>query len=132
MAARFPRNERPSRLPALPRGLFFSLLLVGFGVLKCRGFFGEQPLFVAGLISCVLSSGVWLLVASGIQGSADYERARNIDAFLADSNAPVPPPVHGLDAPPRWLRMWNVVNVVVFVLLIASLVRSLVVLLPAS
>lgn len=125
MAARFPREERRSRLPAPPRAIFFALMLAGFGVLKCRGFFGDQPVFVAGMIGGLLSAGFWLLVASGIQRSAEQERSAHIEAFMADPNAPVPPPVRGLDAPPPWLRIWNGANIVVFGLLIANVVRCL-------
>lgn len=131
-AARFLQKEGTSRLPALPRGMFFALLFGGYGVLKCRGIFSERLAFVACGIACLLSTGAWLVVASGIQRCADYERAANIELFIADPNAPVPPPVHGLDMPPRWLRGWNALNIALFVVLIGDIVRSLLALLPAA
>jgi len=98
----------------------------------CRGIFSERLAFVACGIACLLSTGAWLVVASGIQRCADYERAANIELFIADPNAPVPPPVHGLDMPPRWLRGWNALNIALFVVLIGDIVRSLLALLPAA
>ena len=126
MAARFPREERRSRLPSLPRGIFFAVLFVVILLFKgCREFWGLHLLFSVGLVGCGLSTGAWLLIASGLRQDADRRRAANIEQFLADPAQPVPAFEPALQARPGWIRFWNGLNVSLFSLLMGGVAVEL-------
>lgn len=66
------------------------------------------------------------MLAASVQRSAEAERAARIEEFIADAEAPVPARVPGLEAAPRWFRMWNWLNFSGFFLLMLQLVHRLV------
>jgi hypothetical protein len=102
--ARNARELPPSRLPRLPRGIFFGLLFSAIPLLKgwCSTFLTDHAYFIVAYVCCVVSTAAWLLIVSFIQPSSDQ------DAF------------------PLWLKRWNWANVVAFLLLMASVVKSFV------
>jgi hypothetical protein len=131
MAARVASARPKSHLPAWSRGILIASL---FSVIQlarsaCRGFLALHLLFAAGIVACVLSTGLWLLLAASIQASVERERAARIEAFLADASALVPARVPGLESAPSWFRAWNWINLAFFFLLMA---RMVVWLLPPS
>lgn len=125
IAARVLANEPPRpELPAVPRGVLagsvFSILACFW--MHCRELIDHHLLFMAALVACAISSGVWLMMAASIQNAAERERHARIEAFIDDANAPVPPPVRGLESMPGWFDLWRWLNAVVFLGLMGRLV----------
>jgi hypothetical protein len=65
------------------------------------------------------------MMAASIQNAAERERHARIEDFIADPDAPVPPPVCGLESMPGWFDLWSWVNAVVFFCLMGRLVLLL-------
>ncbi len=135
VAARYYSNrpQSASSLPKLPRCIFFAMLLSLGPLLKkeCPGFISQNLLFFTGVVILVLSTGGWLLVASALRQTIDEQRRIRINEFIADSTAPAPAPVQGMDSY-SWLKIWNWTNTAYFVLLLVVLARNILLLLPAS
>ena len=127
MAARVASARPYSRLPAWPHGILgasvFSVIQLARSA--CRGFLALHLLFASAMVACALSTAFWLLLAASMQKSAHQERAARIEAFIADASAPVPARVPGLESAPPWFRAWNWINLAVFFLLMAQIVRWL-------
>jgi hypothetical protein len=118
-----PRPE----LPAVPSGVVGGsvLSIVACVWLHCRELIYQHLIFTAVLVACAISSGVWLMMAASIQNAADRERHARIEEFIADPDAPVPPPVRGLESMPAWFDLWSWINIVVFFCLMGRLVLLL-------
>ncbi|HEY1802802.1 MAG TPA: hypothetical protein VGG46_17880 [Terriglobales bacterium] len=127
------RPQSVSSLPRLPLGIFVAMLSSLAPLLSdgCSGFISEHLLFFAGVIISALSTGGWLFIASGLQRGINNQRRARIEGFIADSTAPVPVRVPGLDEY-FWLKTWNWANIVCFILLTVVLIRSMVLLPTAS
>jgi hypothetical protein len=128
IAARVLANESPRpELPAVPRGVLagnvFSILACFW--MHCRELIDHHVLFMAALVACAISSGVWLMMAASIQNAADRERHARIEEFIANAEAPVPPPIRGLESMPGWFELWSWMNAVVFFCLMGRLVLLL-------
>jgi hypothetical protein len=134
VAARYYSSRPPSTssLPRLPRAMFFATLFSIMPLLRngCQGFASQHILFIVGVGLSALSTGSWLLIASALQSGISSERRMRIDEFVADSTAPVPAPVPGLDSY-SWLKVWNWTNTTCFVLLLTAITRNML-LLPLS
>lgn len=126
--ARAFANEPPRpELPAVPRGVLagsvFSILAcVG---MHCRELIDHHLVFMAALVACAISSGVWLMIAASTQNAAERERHARIEVFIDDANAPLPPPIRGLESMPAWFDLWSWINTVVFFGLMGRLVLLL-------
>lgn len=135
VAARYYSNrpQPPSSLPKLPRCMFFAMLLSIAPLLRkgCPGFVSQHLLFFIGIVISVLSTGGWLLIASALRRGIDNQRRKRIEEFIADSTAPVPTPVSGLDSY-FWLKIWNWANMVSFILLLTVIIRSILSLPPSN
>lgn len=135
IAARYYSNrpQPASSLPKLPRCIFFamSLSLVPLLRKECPGFISQHLLFFTGTVMSVLSTGGWLLVASILRQAIDNQRKTRINEFIADSTAPVPAPVPGLDSY-SWLKIWNWTNTAYFILLLIVLAMNIFLLPPSS
>ena len=126
--ARAFANEPPRpELPPVPSGVVGGsvLSIVACVWLHCRELIYQHLIFTAVLVVCAISSGVWLMMAASIQNAADRERHTRIEEFIADPDAPVPPPVRGLESMPAWFDVWSWMNAVVFFCLMGRLVLLL-------
>jgi hypothetical protein len=125
LRARHFSPQPENRFPRLPGAVLLALLLSSVPLLNgdCPGFLGRHVLFSIGFLACGVSIGAWLMTALAFQRDSDAQRTEDIEQFLSDSAAPVPPPVPGF--PPMWLRAWNWLNVGLFCALMASTVLLL-------
>jgi hypothetical protein len=133
--SRIPRIGSSSwRLPVLPHAIWYGFLVSTFPLFlferSCPGFVTAHPLFVASQITGAVSTFFWLRIASTVRASADYGRARRIEEFISDPSSPVPAPVPGLETAPLWFQAWNWLNLAIFLLLMALVVRWLLALPP--
>ena len=130
-ARAFANEPPPPEVPAVPSGVVggsvFSIVACFW--MNCRDLIYQHLIFTTALVACAISSGVWLMMAASIQNAAERERHARIEAFIDDANAPVPPPVHGLESMPGWFDLWSWINAVVFFGLMGRLV---VLLLPSA
>lgn len=130
IAARLPFRSASPRLPTSPRAIFFALLLSLVPLWQCPGFLAAHSLYTIAHFACIISTWAWLLVALFLQKSTENLREERIEQFISDPSAPVPPPTRGLDSPPRWLRNWSRFNFLVFALLMVTIVRWFLAVLP--
>ncbi len=77
-----------------------------------------------------MSTWAWLVVARFIQKSTENLREERIEEFISDPSTPVPPRTRGLDSPPPWLQNWSRVNILVSALLMVTIVRWFLAVLP--
>jgi hypothetical protein len=126
-AASYTKDAPKSGVSRASRGIFASLIFAAFPVVRgwCLIFNRQHPFAIVLLAMCAVSTGIWLAIASDIRDTVDSERKSRINEFIsspAGSSAPPPPRVNPR---PRWLAIWEWVNIAVFSLFLATVLRVL-------
>jgi len=114
-AAQHPEIFRPMRMPALSVSVLAALAISAIELLtRNTAFSSQHATYVGCLVGAAVSSGAWLLSASGLLSVDDQRKQREITEFLADQDSPVPSgPI--LNTSPRWLQIWNLLNFAAFI-----------------
>jgi hypothetical protein len=114
-AAQHPEIFRPMRMPVLSISVLAALAFTAVELLTRNTAFSRQhAIFVGCLVGAAVSSGAWLVSASGLLLVDDQRKQREITEFLSDQDSSVPSgPI--LNTSPLWLQIWNLLNFAAFI-----------------
>lgn len=124
-AAQRPEQSRLTRVPLLPGSVLAALAFPVIELLtRNTAFISQHATYVICLVGAAVSSGAWLVTASGLLSVDDQRKQREITEFLSDPNSPVPSGPH-LNTSPRWLQIWNLLNFAAFISLMIFAMQRL-------
>jgi hypothetical protein len=90
-AAQHPELFGLSRMPVLPGSVLAALAFSLIELLtRNTAFISQHPTYVICLVGAAVSSGAWLVSASGLVSVDDPRKQREMTEFLSDPNSPVP------------------------------------------
>lgn len=124
-AAQHPEIFRPMRLPVLPISVLGAL---SFPIIELlthwkTEFRTQHEMYFICMVGSAISVGAWLTTTSRLLSADDRRKKDEIMGFLSDPDSPVPSRRRCLTSP-SWLRLWNWLNVTVFVVLMLFAIRE--------
>jgi hypothetical protein len=125
-AAQHPEAFRPLRLPVLPISLLGALSFPVIVLLRHwnNEFRSDHAMYFTCMVGSTVSIIAWLVSASRLLSTDDRRRTDEIREFLSDAAMPVPQPRPRNRISPAWLRLWNGLNVIAFLVLMLIAMRE--------